>query len=412
MADAVMLDAQYTAAYYNDSDGTCSEKYITVHSYPTASLGSDLTVYLDYPDASVNVTFLTLEFTFSKEELINSQSYRLSFSSNWRSTSQYTYGYFFDCNFAAIMGCGTLTIEECKNIGDSNIYPNQFNSYFVNKVTQAYEFVDEYYSNLAPFTGRVTESTPFSVEINIPSDYTNRNEVYGKPLSVYYYLILVNHQYLNNFILQDLSLEPIGQTRFLYADKEFQNDVIGSDQEGEESGIKGILKKIKEIPQKIGESLTELGNKIIQGIKDLFIPTEDQINTFKSDVELLLSEHLGVIYDAPNLMVQFLQQLADFKPLRSDNMSDYYIEFPSKDLFINTDTEQSIDIISSEDNQGVHIPFIPDNTGQGTYKMSFAWLGEQPFKTFYGIYEAFIIFITIIGFCSYCIRKYERVIGG
>lgn len=253
---------------------------------------------------------------------------------------------------------------------------------------------------------------------NIIPDY---NEGIYPGIGLIFYVIFKddNSDRILNF--DDITLSPIGHTKDIYGDEYFQDgilggfegiedemsqvndkldDVIGSDEEGSESGIKGILQKIKDLP-----------NTLIEGIKNLFIPSDEDIEDFKDKFDALLTDKLGVLWQAPNLIVDFIQILAAFEPLRSDDFNDYYIEFPSKEIYINSESDDTLDILSESDNGGTLIPLIPSNTENNTYRISFGWLGDSPFSIIYGIYEAAIIFISIIGFCYYCIRKYQSIMG-
>lgn len=259
-ADAVLLDVQYTSAFYTQ-DGVVSEKYISdpVSYDSSAPMGSDVIIDYDYASADVNATFVLLKFTFPSKDLLIGQSYRLSFASNWKSTRQYTYGYFYNASPIVVSAAGSLTIEDCKNVGDSSVYPSVFHNFFDSKLKTAGSYV-----NLAPFNGRVTVDTPFTVDINIPSDYGDYSTDGKNPYTtMYYYLLIVNNAYDNEFILQDLTLTPIGDTVYLYSDKEFQEDV-----KEDLSDIKDGLNEIASMPELEGELAADSGNTAIDSILD------------------------------------------------------------------------------------------------------------------------------------------------
>ncbi len=338
LADAVLLDAQYTSAYYKSSNGAVSEKYITVKSYGKAALGSDLQIYYDYPSASENVTFLTLKFSFPSSDLMLGQSYNLSFTSNWLSAYTYSYGYFFEESPLLVMAAGVDTIDYCKVIGSTNITPNQFNSYFLNKLSTA-----GINNNLAPFNGRVTEQTPFSVDITIPADYRDYSSDGSVPYATfYYYLIIHCNSLYSDYIMQNIKLTPIGETAFLYEDQQFQDDVIGSDDTG---GLKGIFKQLKELPNKfsgfitnlgdrIGQFFTQLKDNLINGIKDLFVPDEQFMTDYSDTWKSLLSDRLGAVYQVINVIDE------SWKTIRQSDLQDS-IELPVVNIPLPEDNEFS-----------------------------------------------------------------------
>lgn len=268
-------------------------------------------------------------------------------------------------------------------------------------------------------------TTHISFPISIPSDFESLSDdilITQNRVIVYAYISCYaseSSRLPSHLTLSNIRLVPTGATQQLYSDKVFQNELLGSDEEGSESGIKGIFKKLSELPSQISSFISNLGTRIgsfftqlkvnlLQGIKDLFVPSEEDITIFKDDMDELLSDHLGVVYEAPDLMVSFVKRLADFSPQRSDDMNDYYIEFPSKTIYLTSDFSNDF-ISDTSSNGGEVIPVVPDNTGQGTFRISFGLFNDKPYSTFYSIYNVFIIFFTILCFCNYAIRKYEKI---
>lgn len=66
----------------------------------------------------------------------------------------------------------------------------------------------------------------------------------------------------------------------------------------------GILSGIK-------QGIDNIVTGIINGLKALFIPSDDFMDGFKSDMQQLLEEHLGGLYEAEQIMVDSFEQFPD-----------------------------------------------------------------------------------------------------
>ena len=66
----------------------------------------------------------------------------------------------------------------------------------------------------------------------------------------------------------------------------------------------GILGDIK-------EGIAGLAETLLDGIKGLFVPDEDFMTDFKDDMETLLEDHLGGLYEAEQLVENFVEELPD-----------------------------------------------------------------------------------------------------
>lgn len=372
--------------------------------------GSDLLFPLVLSDCTIfNLQF---GFSFSDPSYINGQSYKFEFTSNI--DDLFISSYIPLENVAAIVSVDyalSRAIDQFE-IGDSfseiTLYRHAFG--YLNGIDSD---IDCRYSE---------HTNRFSLEFTFSDNYTfnELNSQNSNNIDLAF-LIVMRNDSANQISFNDVTFSPVGSTKQLYADELFQNgilngledvedelsdvndkleDVIGSDEEGSESGIKGILQKIKVLP-----------SALIEGIKNLFIPSEEDIENFKNNFDQLLSDHLGVLWQAPNLLIDFIQMMADFEPIRSDDFGDYYLEYPVKSVYINSDADDTLDILSETDNGGVLIPLVPANNDSGTYVISFDWLGKAPFSTFYGIYKVAFIFVCCIGFCYFCLRKYNKLMG-
>lgn len=83
----------------------------------------------------------------------------------------------------------------------------------------------------------------------------------------------------------------------------------------------GLLKNIVDVVKNIWTGITELPSKIIDGIKNLFIPSEEDITNMKDKWDTLLSDRFGALYQVVDLISDYA---AAFK-----EQSKNTITFPS-----------------------------------------------------------------------------------
>ena len=178
-----------------------------------------------------------------------------------------------------------------------------------------------------------------------------------------------------------------------------QNDVIiGSDEEGKESGVKGLLKKLKELPQTIGEKL-----------KELFVPTDEQLESFQTNMKSLLSEHLGAVYQSGEIITNIFKKLKDFSPYQSDKAADYDVKIKAHDFYVNVEDESNI--FSETDNGGSKFSLIPVGS-DGYYHIDFSFLDAKPYKQLYSLYRACVTVLFILLAVNLFKRKYDSLMGG
>ena len=89
--------------------------------------------------------------------------------------------------------------------------------------------------------------------------------------------------------------------------KTFFSDLGTSISNGLNSVKEGIQNKLEEVKT----SLVELREGLINGIKGLFIPDDDFISGWKSRIELLLQEHLGIVWEAANFFTDLFSTVSD-----------------------------------------------------------------------------------------------------
>lgn len=77
------------------------------------------------------------------------------------------------------------------------------------------------------------------------------------------------------------------------------------------NGITSIPTKITETANSIIESITQLPQKIADSVKNLFIPSEDDITEIKTDFEELLSDRFGAVYESSDILVDFATAFTD-----------------------------------------------------------------------------------------------------
>jgi len=80
----------------------------------------------------------------------------------------------------------------------------------------------------------------------------------------------------------------------------------------------------KSLPEKLGDL-----------IKSLFVPDEQFIETWKEELELLLQDRLGIIWDAGDFFISFIQTVGDLLTTTAD---DIHYELPAMEIELNGQT--------------------------------------------------------------------------
>ena len=113
--------------------------------------------------------------------------------------------------------------------------------------------------------------------------------------------ILSLNEYEYNFTLSSLTVTVLEQA-------EVSGGILG--------WVKNIFNNIVNLPSNIankisgffselGNKITALGDKILDGIKSLFVPSEDDLIGMKEDFDELLSSRFGVLYDSAAIVDNF-----------------------------------------------------------------------------------------------------------
>lgn len=150
--------------------------------------------------------------------------------------------------------------------------------------------------------------------------------------------------------------------------------------------LNGILEAILSIPDKIKGFFVDLGNTILDGIKNLFIPDEEYLANKKVELETFCIEHFGAVYQSIDVFIDFLNSLVSISP------SEPKITFPAIDVPVMGTTYHLTDAVD----------------------YSFAWVNDSShfLYYFYNFYRGFVTVILFLGFVNYCRNKYAEVFGG
>lgn len=150
--------------------------------------------------------------------------------------------------------------------------------------------------------------------------------------------------------------------------------------------LNGILEAILSIPEKIKGFFVDLGNTILDGIKNLFIPDEEYLANKKVELETFCIEHFGAVYQSIDVFIDFLNSLVNISP------SEPKITFPAIDVPVMGTTYHLTD----------------------AFDYSFAWVNDSShfLYYFYNFYRGFVTVILFLGFVNYCRNKYAEVFGG
>ena len=165
--------------------------------------------------------------------------------------------------------------------------------------------------------------------------------------------------------------------------KTFFSDLGTSISNGLNSVKEGIQNKLEQVKT----TLVELGESLIQGIQNLFVPDEDYILEWKDNLDTLLKEHLGMIYTSADLVTDLIEKVFD-------------IVFNAPDEY-----GLSIPEVSFENTDGTTVTVFPET------EISFDFMENKTFKTIYGLYGvALYIFFGVLE-AKYGIRVYKKVMA-
>lgn len=136
---------------------------------------------------------------------------------------------------------------------------------------------------------------------------------------------------------------------------------------------------------KLGDRIQGFFNNLIESIKGFFIPQDGFFDTVKQKFESLLSEHLGFLYEAPQMVGTIFNVVKDWSPPEQPTITLPAFDFDIGDEHIHLWDEQ------------VYI---------------FDFLNNQPWSTLYAFYKTFIFVLLSVAMINLAIKKYHSIIGG
>ena len=144
--------------------------------------------------------------------------------------------------------------------------------------------------------------------------------------------------------------------------------------------------------ENLDKSLGTLGDRIkgffddlVESIKGFFVPDEGFFETTKEKFDVLLSDHLGFLYQAPAMVGDIFQVVSDWNP--PDQPS---ITLPAFNFTIA--------------GHAVHL------WDEQVY--TFDFLSSQPWSTLYAIYKTFVFVLLSVAMINLAIKKYHDIVGG
>lgn len=136
---------------------------------------------------------------------------------------------------------------------------------------------------------------------------------------------------------------------------------------------------------KFGDRIQGFFDNLIESIKGFFIPQDGFFETVKQNFESLLSEHLGFLYEAPEMVGIIFNVVKDWNPPEQPT-----INLPAFDFDIGDD----------------HIHLWDEQV------YTFDFLSNQPWSTLYAFYKTFIFVLLSVAMINLAIKKYHSIIGG
>lgn len=136
---------------------------------------------------------------------------------------------------------------------------------------------------------------------------------------------------------------------------------------------------------KLGDRIQGFFENLIESIKGFFIPQEGFFETVQQKFKSLLSEHLGFLYEAPQMVGTIFNVVKDWSPPEEPT-----ITLPAFDFDIGDD----------------HIHLWDEQV------YTFDFLSNQPWSTLYAFYKTFIFVLLSVAMINLAIKKYHSIIGG
>lgn len=219
---------------------------------------------------------------------------------------------------------------------------------------------------------------------------SSQNSIF-RSMSGRYFSSNVNNLSSNGY-LSVLKFTPADRDTYYSAIADAKQQAMLEGQQQIIQGQQDIIDSQEEQTSRIGGFFDSLADKI----KGFFIPSDPNFfDDYKDDFNDLLSDHLGILYDAPALFINIFQVLSDYEPTQSNDYSDYYVNFPElKYGFINGSGTVSTETFFNGD------------------VIDFGFLNDSgPVRTLYLTYRTFITAACVIMLVLLAWRKFEKVMN-
>lgn len=142
----------------------------------------------------------------------------------------------------------------------------------------------------------------------------------------------------------------------------------------------------------IWDTLKSIPSLILDGIKNLFVPSDEELQNAKDDLGQTARDHLGIIYEGGDFIISLIQMLVDYSP----QTDGYILTFPVlKAPYIDDTGEVQHEQLS----------------GEATYNLS-ELVATAPFDRLYTAYKAIIWVIFLLALLYLAERKFVSIFGG
>lgn len=269
------------------------------------TVGNSNSVYLHafckFSDTSVKAdSTYTVKFRFpSYQNFVN--LYHPNFDEQWYIDQ-------FTSDSSQFQGL-TIGLGYLYSDGDFTYYDDYFYSFSQTDVTSNFDDEFTWSFTLKNFKGK----TPyFGISVISSSPYANH----------YFYF------YQPEFIDESQAEEDGFFARlFQWFQEKFDNlktwfsdlgDSIGGFFSALGDKISGLFNSLSEWISDLKETITEKIEAIVEDIKGLFVPDEEFVSNWRSDMESLLADHLGVVYDVADFFIDFIQKIFNLLSHSSD----------------------------------------------------------------------------------------------
>ena len=223
------------------------------------------------------------------------------------------------------------------------------------------------------------ESSYHSEKVSITGEGSYSVEFPSSPVPDTVYITLAVYSRAQAYYnLYDLSLTAINAS----------GDDTGSGDEGtttKVSWFQYLINKFKSWFNSIIDSVKGFFIKLVDDIKGLFIPADGFFEEWKVTFDLMLSDNLGFIYQAPNFVIDIVEVVQEI--LQSDQ--EVNLVFPAVEFDI----------------AGYHIELFKDT------KVDFSFLEAGIWLTLYSMYKVMLYVIFALALIKYGMSTWERTMA-